>query len=83
MLYYIVMSERRSVNVFEPYTKNKPIEEVRETLESLVIDIKGMKTELTRMKEYVRKLEVREQLKEEKEKQVEAEYEKPSPGWFW
>ena len=82
------MSERnpfnKSVNVFEPYTKNKPIEEVRETLESLVIDIKGMKTEMTRMKEYVRKLEIREQLKEEKERKEEAEYVKqPSGGWFW
>ena len=83
MLYYIAMSEKRSVNVFEPYSKNKPIEEVRETLESLVIDIKGMKSEMTRMKEYVRKLEVREQLKEEKEKQVEKEYVQPSGSWFW
>lgn len=66
-----------------PFSKNKPIEDVRETLESLVIDIKGMKSEITRMKEYVRKLEVREQLKEEKEKQVEKEYVQPSAGWFW
>jgi predicted RNase H-like nuclease (RuvC/YqgF family) len=77
MLYYIVMSEKN------PFSKNKPIEDVRETLESLVIDIKGMKSEITRMKEYVRKLEVREQLKEEKEKQVEKEYVQPSAGWFW
>ena len=77
------MSEKRSINVFEPYTKNKPIEEVRETLESLVIDIKWIKTEMTRMKEYVRKLEIREQLKEEKQQQVEAEYVKPSGSWFF
>lgn len=73
----------KTINVFEPYTKNKPIEEVRETLESLVTDIKWIKTEMTRMKEYVRKLEIREQLKEEKEKQVEAEYVQPSAGWFF
>jgi hypothetical protein len=77
MLYYIVMSEKN------PFGKNKPIDEIRDTLESLVTDIKGMKTELTRMKEYVRKLEVREQLKDEKEKQVEKEYVQPSGSWFW
>ena len=70
------------VNVFEPYVKNKPIDEIKDTLESLVTDIKGMKNEITRIKEYVRKLEVREQLKDEKEKQVEAEYVKPSSSWF-
>ena len=65
-----------------PFSKNKPIDEIRDTLESLVTDIKGMKNEITRIKEYVRKLEVREQLKDEKEKQVEAEYVKPSSSWF-
>ena len=65
-----------------PFGKNKPIDEIRDTLESLVTDIKGMKNEITRMKEYVRKLEVREQLKDEKEKQVEGEYVQPS-GWWW
>ena len=65
-----------------PFGKNKPIDEIRDTLESLVTDIKGMKNEITRIKEYVRKLEVREQLKDEKEKQVEAEYVQPSSSWF-
>ena len=58
-----------NVNVFEPYVKNKPIEEVLTNLESLMIDIKGIKSEIVHIKEYIRKLEVRKQLEEEKEKQ--------------
>ena len=60
------------------FQKNKPIEEVMENLESLMIDIKGIKTELIHIKEYIRKLEVREQLEEDKLKQIENEYVKPS-----
>ena len=66
------------------FQKNKPIEEVMENLESLMIDIKGIKTELIHIKEYIRKLEVREQLEEDKLKQIENEYVKPSSnGWFF
>ena len=65
------------------FQKNKPIEEVMENLESLMIDIKGIKTELIHIKEYIRKLEVREQLEEDKLKQIENEYVKPSNGWFF
>tara|TARA_R110000737_G_scaffold327348_3_gene341560 strand:- start:5464 stop:5676 length:213 start_codon:yes stop_codon:yes gene_type:complete len=65
------------------FQKNKPIEEVMENLESLMIDIKGIKTELIHIKEYIRKLEVREQLEEDKLKQIENEYVKPSSNWFF
>lgn len=72
-----------NVNVFEPYVKNKPIEEVLTNLESLMIDIKGIKSEIVHIKEYIRKIEVRKQLEEEKEKQIENEYVKPNNSWFW
>ncbi len=65
------------------FSKNKPIEEVMVNLESLMIDIKGIKTEIIHIKEYIRKLEVREQLEEEKQKRIEDEYVKPSSGWFY
>ena len=74
----------------QSFEKNKPIEEVMENLESLMIDIKGIKTdikgiktELIHIKEYIRKLEVREQLEEDKLKQIENEYVKPSSNWFF
>tara|TARA_R110000796_G_scaffold23875_2_gene68363 strand:+ start:1433 stop:1666 length:234 start_codon:yes stop_codon:yes gene_type:complete len=74
----------------QSFEKNKPIEEVMENLESLMIDIKGIKTdikgiktELIHIKEYIRKLEVREQLEEDKLKQIENEYVKPENGWFF
>ena len=65
------------INVFEPYvSRNKPIEEVQESIKSIQSDIKFIK-------EYIRKIEIRKQLEEEKEKQIEDEYVKPTPGWFW
>jgi len=54
----------------------KPIEAIRD-------DISELKVELIHIKNYLRKLEIREQIKEDEEKQVEAEYVKPSSSWFW
>ena len=54
----------------------KPIEQIKDELCEL-------KVELIHIKNYIRKLEAREQIKEEKEKQQEAEYEKVSKGWFY
>ena len=72
------------INPFEPYVcKKKPIEEIMDDVKGLVIDVKGVKSDIRYIKEYIRKIEIRKQLQEEKEKKEEAEYVKPSPGWFW
>lgn len=54
----------------------KPIEQLRD-------EISELKAEMVHIKNYLRKLEIREQLKEEQDKKVEAEYVKPEKGWFW
>lgn len=54
----------------------KPIEAIRD-------DINELKVELIHIKNYLRKLEIREQIKEDEEKETEAEYVKPEKGWFW
>jgi len=54
----------------------KPIEAIRD-------DINELKVELIHIKNYLRKLEIREQIKEDEEKATEAEYVKPEKGWFW
>jgi hypothetical protein len=54
----------------------KPIEAIRD-------DINELKVELIHIKNYLRKLEIREQIKEDQEKETEAEYVKPEKGWFW
>ena len=54
----------------------KPIDLLRQ-------DILELKTELNHIKNYVRKLEIREALKEEKERQNEAEYQHVKKGWIW
>jgi len=53
----------------------KPIETIRD-------DINELKVELIHIKNYLRKLEIREQIKEDEEKEIEAEYVKPEKGWF-
>ena len=60
----------------------KPIEEVIQTLDSLVIDIKGIKTDISHIKEYIRKEVIKKQLEEEKIAQIDKEYVKPNQGWF-
>jgi len=54
----------------------KPIEQLRD-------EISELKSELIHIKNYLRKLEIREQIKEEEEKKTEEEYVKPEKGWFW
>lgn len=63
--------------------EKKPIEEVIQTLDSLVIDIKGIKTDISHVKDYIRKETIKKQLEEERTAQVEKEYVKPSNSWFW
>ena len=54
----------------------KPIEQLRD-------EISELKAEMVHIKNYLRKLEIREQIKDEEDKKVEAEYVKPEKGWFW
>jgi len=81
MLYYILMADKYKIldNNREP----KPIEEVIQTLDSLVIDIKGIKTDISHIKDYIRKEVIKKQLQEEETAKVEKEYVKPSSSWFW
>jgi len=54
----------------------KPIEAIRD-------DISELKVEMIHIKNYLRKLEIREEIKEQEEKKVDAEYVKPEKGWWW
>ena len=54
----------------------KPIEQIKD-------DIAELKSEMIHIKNYLRKLEIREQLKEEEEKKKEQEYEKVSKSSWW
>ena len=57
--------------------------ETRKPIEVIKDDISELKSDIIHIKNYIRKLEVREQLKEEKEKIEEEEYVKPEKGWLW
>lgn len=58
--------------------------EGRKPIEVLKSDLDELKLDMVHIKNYLRKLEARESLKEDKEKQLEASYEKvEKKGWFW
>ena len=65
-----------------PFEKQKPIDEVRDDVNSLVTDIKGIKSDMRYIKEYIRKLEIRKQIEEQEAELQENEYVKPSESWF-
>jgi len=64
------------INTFEPYVRKKPIDDLRDEVDKL-------KLELSHIKNYVKKIEARESVREDKEKSMEAGYEKVSSGWWW
>ncbi len=80
MLYYIVMADK--YKILDNNREVKPIEEVLQTLDSLVIDIKGIKSDISHIKGYIRKEVIKKQLEEEEVAKVDKEYVKPNPGWF-
>lgn len=87
MLYYILMAEKNpfkndKYKIMDNNREVKPIEEVLQTLESLVIDIKGIKTEISHIKGYIRKEVIKKRNEEEEVAKVEKEYVKPNQGWF-
>lgn len=71
-----------TVNVFEPYvSQEKPIVAIKRMLEEMKRDVAEMNQQISHIKGYIRKNEIKQQIKEEKEKQEEAEYVKT--GWLW
>jgi len=54
----------------------KPIEQIKD-------DIAELKADMVHIKNYLRKLEIREELKEEEEAKREAEYEKVGKSSWW
>ena len=70
----------------DPLSK-KPIDEVLELIKLLNADIQSIKKDISHMKTYVRKVEIREGIKDD----LGNEYVKPksqsdvavSKGWFW
>jgi len=67
------------VNVFEPYVKNKPIDEVLKLMKQLTEDISEIKKEMNHIKLYIRKHEARESIKDD----LAKEYVQPNKSWFW
>jgi hypothetical protein len=63
-------------------TKEKDVEQKPELkpVERIELDISSIKNELTHIKNYLRKLEIRLQLEDQKK---DDEYQKVEKGWWW
>jgi len=62
---------------------SKPITEIRDLLRDINRDINTMQTEITHIKEYIRKDEVRKSLEDDKIVEMETEYvNEPTNWWF-
>ena len=62
---------------------SKKVLDGRKPIEVLKADLDELKMDMVHIKNYLKKLEARESVKEDKQKQLEASYEKVSKGWFW
>ena len=62
---------------------SKPIEQIRDLLRDINRDINTMQTEITHIKEYIRKDEVRKSLEHDKIVEMETEYVNENKSWWF
>tara|TARA_R110000737_G_scaffold225646_1_gene240415 strand:+ start:871 stop:1071 length:201 start_codon:yes stop_codon:yes gene_type:complete len=62
---------------------SKPITEIRDLLRDINRDINTMQTEITHIKEYIRKDEVRKSLEDDKIVEMETEYVNENKSWWF
>ena len=62
---------------------SKPITQIRDLLRDINRDINTMQTEITHIKEYIRKDEVRKSLENDKIVEMETEYVNENKSWWF
>ena len=61
----------------------KPIDKVLTDLKSIHEDVNSIKSDLAHIKDYIRKIEIRNQMNEQEALKQENEYVIESKGWWW
>ncbi len=61
----------------------KPITQIRDLLKNINRDINKMQTDITHIKEYIRKDEVRKSLEHDKIVEMETEYVNENKSWWF
>ena len=64
-------------------SNQKPVETIKQLIESVHDDVQEIKKDLVHIKEYIRKIEIRKQIEEEEIKKQESEYVIEKKGWWW
>lgn len=66
-----------------PFKELKPIDQANQSLDHLVNDMKEIKNDINHIKEYIRKLVIKQQIEEQEALRQENEYVQPSKSWFY
>ena len=66
-----------------PFKELKPIDQANQSLDQLVNDMKEIKNDINHIKEYIRKLVIKQQIEEQEALRQENEYVQPSKSWFY
>lgn len=61
----------------------KPIDKVLTDLKAIHEDVNTIKSDLAHIKEYIRKIEIRNQMNDQEALRQENEYVIESKGWWW
>jgi len=62
--------------------KKKPIEQAIISIDSLIDDMQEIKNDISHIKQYVRKMEIKRQIEEEESRRQENEYVHSDKSWF-
>lgn len=61
----------------------KPIDKVLTDLKAIHEDVNTIKSDLAHIKDYIRKIEIRNQMNDQEALRQENEYVIESKGWWW
>jgi hypothetical protein len=61
----------------------KPVETIQEIVEIIHNDVQEIKNDLSHIKQYIRKIEIRKEIKEQEAQRQENEYVIEKKGWWW
>lgn len=67
----------------ESNPSKKPIEQAIISIDSLISDMQEIKNDISHIKQYVRKMEIRKEIEEQEASRQENEYVHSDKSWWW
>lgn len=67
----------------ESNPSKKPIDEVNEILHIVKENVQEIKNDISHIKQYIRKMEIRKEIEEQEAQRQENEYVHSDKSWWW